>query len=135
MATDWYYIQRFGYYIGRRGVSVSTFDISSESFLAAQDEFGEEVFLIRNKSYPFTGIFTEKFNQVFDVKNGNMVDTVQLFVDLSVMEMKNFSIYPSNGEKIKRKDKFYTVVEVQERTGFQRCRLHQEQPSQTARAW
>ena len=114
---------------------MSVFDLSFEAFEAAKQEFGEDVSLIRQKSYPFIGVFTEKSNSVFDVNNGNMVDTVQLFVDLGVDEMKRFGAYVANGDKIKRKDRFYTVVEVSERTAFQRCRLHQDKPTQTARAW
>ena len=114
---------------------MSVFDLSAEAFHAAQEEFGETVKIVRSKSYPVTAIFTEKSQNVFDVKNGTMVDTVQLFVDIAVEDMKRFGVYVANGEKIQRKDKFYTVVDVSDRTGFHRCRLHQDQPTQTARAW
>ena len=114
---------------------MSVFDLSVEAFEAAKEEFGEPVSIVRKMSYPFIAIFTEKNTQVFNVSNGNMVDTVQLYIDIGTEDMKEYGVYAEQGDRIQRKDRFYTVVELQERTGFQRLRLHQEKPTQTARAW
>jgi len=117
---------------------VSVFALSTEAFEAAQAEFGEPVRMIRDHAaVPMIAVLSEKHAQVFDTDNGALVDTVQYFIDVSVEEMhrkrvRNVSV----GDRFEHRSNRYVVVQVLERMGHLRLRLHQETATATTgRAW
>ena len=116
---------------------MTVFALATEAFEAAQAEFGERVRLIRNAAIPLTAVLSEKHAQVFDADNGALVDTVQYFLDVSVEEMhrkrvRNVSV----GDRFEHRSNRYVVVQVLERMGHLRLRLHQETATATTgRAW
>lgn len=115
---------------------MSTFDISTEAFAAAQSEFGETVRIVRRAAIPVQAVMSEKQVQTLEGDGQTVVDTVQIYADFSVADLKLTGIGSiDHGETIERKGRKYVAVQITERMGYQRVRLHQQQPIQTARAW
>lgn len=116
---------------------MSVFAIAHEAFSAAQEEFGERIRVIRKAAVPLKAVLSEKHVQVLDTDSGALVDTVQYFVDVSVEELhrtrlRNIAV----GERLEHNDNRYVVVQILEKMGHLRLRLHQEvATATTGRAW
>lgn len=113
---------------------MSTFDISREAFAAAQEEFGERLRLIRGAAYPLSAVLSEKPVQVLDGDGQTVVDSTALYVDVSMQELANMRLSGlEHGDKIMRGKDEFVVVNVMDRMGYQRARLHQHNIN--ARSW
>ena len=116
---------------------MSVYALADEVFCAAQEEFGETIRVIRNAAIPLTAVLMEKHAQIFDNDSGALTDTVQYFMDVSVEELHRKKIQTINiGERLEHRGNRYVVVQVMDRMGHQRLRLHQETATATTgRAW
>jgi hypothetical protein len=106
---------------------VSSFDLSQEAFAAVQAEMGEPLRLVRGAAYPLVGVLIEKHVQTLEGEGQTVVDDVALYVDVSNTEMGNYGLGGlEHGDKMMKGDQEIVVVNVQDRMGFQRARLHQQ---------
>lgn len=116
---------------------MSVFALATEAFAAAQEEFGETVKVLRHAAIPLTSVLMEKHAQVFDADTGSLVDTVQFYIDVSVEEMSRKGIRGiQTGERLEHRGNRYVAVQIIDRMGYQRVRLHQESATATTgKAW
>ena len=106
---------------------MSTFDLSREAFAAVQEEFGEGLRLVRGAAYPLGGVLSEKHVQTLESDGQTLVDTTALYVDVSMAELSKMRLSAlEHGDRIMRGEEEFVVVNVQDRMGYQRARLHQK---------
>ena len=113
---------------------MSTFNLSREAFAAVQEEFGEGLRLVRGAAYPLGGVLSEKHVQTLDSDGQTLVDTTALYVDVSMTELSAMKLDAlEHGDRIMRGQEEFVVVNVQDRMGYQRARLHQKHSG--GRSW
>jgi hypothetical protein len=106
---------------------VSTFDLSREAFSAVQAEMGEPLRLIRGAAYVLTAVLNEKHVQTLEGEGQTVVDDVALYVDISNTELAAYGLGGlEHGDKIMKGEQEFVVVNVMDRMGYQRARLHQQ---------